>query len=196
MDKLRALQYFVAAAETGSFTAAARQLELSVPAVQKLVVALEQSLGVTLFERTTRGLTLTPSGAGYLESCRPLLLELASADEDLRRTTSRPSGTLVIGIHSPLAHHVLLPVLPIFHARYPEIQIDVRVIHRLSDVDAKAADVFLLHGWPEAGELVHRRMGFAKSLIVASPAYWATHGVPQHPEELQREVVPRNETAG
>lgn len=186
MDKLRALQYFVAAAEAGSFTAAARQLELSVPAIQKLVIALERSLGVTLFERTTRGLTLTPSGAGYLESCRPLLQELAAADEDLRRTVQRPSGTLAIGVHSQLAHHVLLPVLPVFHTRYPDIQIDVRVINRLSDVDATAADVFLVHGWPEAGDLVHRRMGLAKSLIVASPAYWAAHGVPQHPEELQR----------
>ena len=80
MDKLRALQYFVASAEAGSFTAAARHLELSVPAVQKLVIALERSLVVTLFERTTRGLTLTSSGASYLESCRPLLLELSAAE--------------------------------------------------------------------------------------------------------------------
>lgn len=186
MDKLRALHYFVASAEAGSFTAAARHLELSVPAVQKLVISLERSLGVTLFERTTRGLTLTPSGASYLESCRPLLLELAAADDDLRRTVQRPSGTLAIGVHSQLAHHVLLPMLPVFHARYPDIQIDVRVISRPTDVDSWAADVFLMHGWPEAGDLVQRRMGLAKSLIVASPSYWAANGVPQHPDELQQ----------
>ena len=188
MDKLRALQYFVAAADAGSFTAAARRLELSVPAVQKLVSALERSLGVTLFERSAQGLTLTHSGASYLDSCQPLLQELAAADEALSRSALRPGGTLVVGAHAQLAHHVLLPALAHFHARHPDIQIDLRVIHRLSDADASAADVFVVHGWPEANEFVHRPMGLAKSLIVASPEYWAAHGVPQHPSELQRHV--------
>ena len=76
MDKLRALSHFVACAEAGSFSGAARRLELSVPSVHKLVTALEKSLGIRLFQRSSRGLTLTASGETYLEACRPLLAEL------------------------------------------------------------------------------------------------------------------------
>src|SRR5512135_2647600 len=104
MDKLRALHYFVAAAEAGSLTAAARTLQVSVPAVQKLVTSLERELGVKLFTRSRQGLRLTASGEGYLESCRPLLAELAIIDEAVSRSVHRPSGTLVIGLHAQLAH--------------------------------------------------------------------------------------------
>jgi len=188
LDKLRALQYFVAAAEEGSFAGAGRRLEVSVPAVHKLVTSLEASLGVRLFERTVQGLTLTASGHDYLESCRPLLAELAAIDETLSRTAQRPTGTLVIGAHPQAANHILVPALPRFHARHPEIQIDVRVVNKPTDVDAAVVDVFLLVGWPEADDLVHKRLGHARSLIVAAPEYWSAHGIPQHPNDLQRHV--------
>lgn len=184
MDKLRALNYFVAAADQGSLAGAARQLGVSVPAVHKLVAALERELGAALFERSPRGLTLTASGQAYLDSCRPLLTELAAADEAVGRSSSRPSGILVVGAHAQLAHHLLLPALPRFHARFPEVQIDLRIIHRLGDADAAPVDVFLLHGWPEATDLIHQRLGLARSCIAASPKYWAEYGVPRHPSEL------------
>jgi DNA-binding transcriptional LysR family regulator len=188
VDKLRALNYFVAAAEAGSFTAAARKSGVSVPAVQKLVTALERELGAKLFSRSRQGLRLTASGEGYLESCRPLLAELAMMDETVSRTSLRPSGTLVIALHAQLAHHLVLPALPEFHRLYPEIQVDVRVINRLTDADAEAADVFLLHGWPESQDLVHRRLGHEKTFIAAAPGYWLSHGVPMHPQELEKHV--------
>ncbi|MFO1217197.1 MAG: LysR family transcriptional regulator [Burkholderiaceae bacterium] len=184
MDKLRALGYFVTCAEEGSFAGAARRLELSVPAVQKLVSALERQLGAVLFERNVRGLTLTTSGQNYLEACRPLLAELAAIDDALRRSAQRPTGTLAIAAHSQLAQHLLMPALPEFHARFPDIQIDVRVIHRLSDADAQIADVFILHGWPEVSDLVHRKLGHTKALVVGAPGYWALHGIPAHPRDL------------
>lgn len=188
MDKLRALQYFRAAAELGSFAAAARRMEVSVPAVQKLVTALERSLGVVLFDRSAQGLALTASGESYLESCRPLLDELAAVDEAVQRSMQRPSGTLVLGAHAQLVHHFLLPALPRFHARHPDIQLDLRIINRMSDADADTVDVFLLHGWPEAGDLVHRRLGHARTMIVAAPDYWKTRGIPRHPRELADHV--------
>jgi LysR family transcriptional regulator for bpeEF and oprC len=184
MDKLRALGYFVACADEGSFASAARRLELSVPAVQKLVSVLERNLGARLFERSVRGLTLTASGQAYLESCRPLLAELVAVDETLRRSAHRPTGVLVIAAHSQLALHLLLPALPLFHSRYPDIQIDVRVIHRLTDADAQIADVFVLHGWPQANDLVHRQLGHTRALIVGAPEYWASRGIPGHPRDL------------
>lgn len=184
MDKLRALEYFVAAAEAGSFAGAARQLGLSVPAVHKLVGALERSVGAALFERTVQGLSLTSTGARYLETCRPLLAELAEADESIGRSTRQASGTLVLGAHSQVVHHLLMPALPRFRARHPEIQFDIRIVTRLADPDAEGVDVFLLQGWPEAGDFVMRRFGLARTLIVAAPAYWAARGVPREPQEL------------
>ncbi|MFT3956071.1 MAG: LysR substrate-binding domain-containing protein [Piscinibacter sp.] len=190
MDKLKALEYFRAAAEEGSFARAAQRLEISVPAVQKLVGSLEQALGIALLERSARGVRLTPSGREYLDRCRPLLMELddlAQAERRLRGSGERPSGTLAVAAHPQLAHHVLLPALPRFHALYPEVEIDFRTVHRIDDADAATADVLLLHGWPEVPpDYVHRRLGGARSLIMAAPDHWAVHGVPQHPSELAR----------
>jgi DNA-binding transcriptional LysR family regulator len=184
MDKLRALEYFVASAEEGSFAGAARRLEVSVPAIQKLINALERSLRITLFERTVHGLTLTASGARYHEACRPLLEELAGIDEEVTRASIRPSGLLVVGAHPQLVHPLLMPAIPRFRAMYPDIQLDLRVINRLTDADAESADVFFVQGWPEANDLVHRRLGHADGLIVAAPEYWAARGMPQQPGEL------------
>lgn len=185
MNKLRAIQYFIAAAEEGSFAGAGRRLEVSVPAVQKLLGALERELGVSLFERSVYGVRLTTSGTAYLDCCRPLLGELGAMEAALAHSAERPSGTLVVAAHPQLAHHILVPALPQFHALYPDIQIDFRTVHRITDADATSADVLLLHGWPEATQdYVHRKLGMARSLIVASPEYWAAHGIPQHPREL------------
>lgn len=184
MDKLRALEYFVAAAQAGSFAGAARQLDVSVPSVHKLVGALETRLGIRLFERKPRGLTLTASGEIYLESCRPLLEEMAALDRAISRSADNPSGILVIGAPPQLTHHLLLPALPRFHAQFPDIQIDFRVVHRLTDADAATVDVFVLHGWPESMDLVHRHLGRARTLVAATPGYWAQRGIPQHPQDL------------
>jgi DNA-binding transcriptional LysR family regulator len=185
MDKLRALEYFIASAQAGSFAGAARQLDVSVPSIHKLVASLEAQLGTRLFERTHKGLTLTASGDTYLESCRPLLEELAALDRAVSRSADSPSGTLVIGAPSQLTHHLLLPALPRFRALYPDIQIDFRVVQRPADSDGSLVDVFVLHGWPEAPDMIHRRLGRAQTLVAATPAYWSRHGVPRHPSELQ-----------
>lgn len=184
MDKLRALQYFVAAADARSFAGAARQLDVSVPSIHKLVTSLESQLGIRLFDRSVRGLTLTASGAAYLESCRPLLDELSALDQAVSRSAVRPSGIVVVGLPPQLAHHFLLPALPSFHSRYPELQIDVRIVHRTTDVDATGVDVFVLHGWPDVADLVHRRLGHARALVAASAGYWRQHGLPQRPQDL------------
>jgi DNA-binding transcriptional LysR family regulator len=184
MDKLRALDYFVAAAQAGSFAGAARRLDVSVPSIHKLVTALETQLGIRLFERTRKGLTLTASGETYLDSSRPLLEELAALDRAVSRGADSPSGTLVIGAPSQLTHHLLLPALPRFRAMFPDIQIDFRVVQRPADGDGTPVDVFVLHGWPEAPDLIHRPLGRAKTVVAAAPAYWARHGVPRHPNDL------------
>ncbi|MFO1197705.1 MAG: LysR family transcriptional regulator [Burkholderiaceae bacterium] len=186
MDKLRALQYFVAASDAGSFAGAARRLEVSVPAVQKMIGALERALGTKLLERSAQGVRPTVGGHEYLDCCRPLLEELASTEELLGRSSVRPSGTLAVAAHAQIAHNIVLPALPVFRARFPEIQFDFRIVHRTSDEDAQGADVLMLHGWPEAApDYVHRKLGMTRSLIVASPEYWAARGIPTDPSELE-----------
>jgi len=190
MDKLKALEYFIRSVEAGSFSRAAQRLEISVPAVQKLVGALEHQLGVILLERDTHGVRPTPAGAEYLDRCRALQLEydeLRQVERRLKGSSERASGLLAVAVHPQLAHHVLLPALPRFHALHPEIEIDLRTVHRISDTDAVTADVLLLHGWPDAPpDYVHHRLGGARSLIAAAPEHWAAHGVPQHPSDLTR----------
>jgi len=189
MDKLRALQYFVAAAQEASLSGAARRLEVSVTAVAKLVTALERHLGARLFERTAQGLALTASGESYLETCRPLLDELAEADEVAAASAARLRGTIVVGTQHVLAYHCLLPSLPAFHARHPDIRLDVRDFNRLTDEQVRAADVFLVLGWLAEGDLVQRRIGQARFFVCAAPAYWAAHGLPRRPKDLAQHTA-------
>lgn len=187
MDKLRAIQYLVAAVEAGSLAGAARRFEVSVPAVQKLIGALEKTLGAALLERSAQGVRPTVAGLDYLDCCRPILADLDATEESIRVAATRPRGTLAVAVHEQLAHHVLLPALPRFRARFPEIQIDFRTVHRISDADAQSAEVLLLHGWPEAPpDFVHRPLGMTRCFVVASPDYLASHGIPDDPSELAR----------
>lgn len=186
LDKLRALHYFIAAADEGSLSAAARRLEVSVPAVGKMITALERSVGTTLVERTSRGLVVTADGRAYLDACRPLLEQLEAADAAMARTESRPRGTLVVGAPGFVLQSWLLPALPAFHASYPDIQLDLRMITRLADAEPRGVDVIIVMGWPLATGLVHRCIAQTRVLACAAPAYWARHGFPQHPRDLER----------
>jgi DNA-binding transcriptional LysR family regulator len=186
MDKLRSLQYFVAAAEEKSLAGAARRFGVSTQAVAKMISALEHDLGVRLFDRAARGLTLTASGEAYRESCLPALSQLQLADERVRATPAQ--GGVVVGVQHVIAREVLTPALPRFHARHPQIQIDVRDFNRTSKEQTSGVDVFLTLGWPQANDLVQRQIASSRTIVVASPAYWAAHGMPRHPSELAQHV--------
>lgn len=186
MDKLRALQYLIVAAETASFSATARRLEVSVTAVAKMITALEHAVGVKLVERSAKGLALTGTGAAYVQACAPLLRELAEADEHAAASSVRTPGTVVVAVQHVIARECITPALPRFHARHPEIELDIRDFNRTEDFNSSGVDVFLAMGWPQVNELVHRRIGAARFIVLASPAYWAANGLPQRPEELER----------
>jgi LysR family transcriptional regulator for bpeEF and oprC len=186
MDKFRAMQYFVAAAQERSFTAAAHRLEVTTPAIAKLVTALEHDLGASLFVRTARGVTLTASGETYLEACEPLLQQLASADDAVAAAAIRPRGTLVIGAPSHIAQHCLLPAMFEFHARFPELQIDIRNVTTVADVESSGVEVSVLFGWFEVQGLVCRRVGQTRFVVCAAPSYWAAHGKPNRPVDLEQ----------
>jgi len=186
MDKLRALEYFAATAHEGSFSAGARALGVSAQAVTKLVGALERSLESKLFDRTSQGMSLTAAGARYLEECLPALEQLHAAEERTRDATNRSKGTVVVGIQHAVASTCVTAALPRFHALYPEIELDVRDFPRPTEANASGIDVMLILGWPELPDLVHRRLGAGRFIVVAAPSYWAAHGVPQRPKELEQ----------
>jgi DNA-binding transcriptional LysR family regulator len=187
LDKLRSLHYFVAAAEASSFSASARRFGVSTTAVAKLIQSLERELGLRLFERHAHGLALTAGGAAYLEACRPALDQLSDADEQASAVTSRVSGTIVVGVQPVIAQECLTLALPRFNTLYPDILVDVRYFMRATEESTRGVDMFLVMGWPQhAGDLVRRQLGATSHVICAAPSYWAAHGVPTHPSELER----------
>ena len=159
MDKILALNYLAAAAAAKSLSGAARAHAVSVPAVARMINALEEHLGIALFERSARGLTLTAAGTGYLAACAPLVAKLAAADDHARSSAARLKGTLVVGVQEVIAKGCLLSALPIFHGRYPDIEIDVRDFLSVTDDQVSGVDVMLMIGWPKAPDLVCRRIG-------------------------------------
>lgn len=188
MDKLRALQYFICAAEEGSFSGAARRLDVSVPSITKLVGSLERELGVRLIDRNTRGLKLTARGAAYLESCAPLLEQLSSADRAVAGTAPEASRTLVVGAPGLFSRLLLIPALKQFRERHGHIQIELRSIDHLTITDAQTQglDVLVALGWPGSVSLVQKPLVQSRLIICASPAYWARHGVPTRLADLAR----------
>ena len=198
MDKLRALRYLEAAARGQSLSAAARHFEVSPAAVAKLVDALEGELGVRLVERGPRGLRLTVAGADYLENCIPALRRLDAAENDVRATTTRPKGRIIVGLQHVIARGCLAEALPRFHARYPEVEVDVRDFQLVPQQQSEGLDVMLVLGWPSKIEnLIHRVIASSRFLVAASPSYWLAHEIPRRPSDLEAHVcLPIRAVAG
>ena len=189
MDRLRALRYLEVAAAKGSFSAAARRFEVSVAAVAKLVGSLERELGVRLVETHARGLTVTAAGISYLDACVPALRAIDDADEKTRSTLVRPRGKLVVGVQHVVARGLLTAALPRFHERHPDVELDIRDYRGTAAEQIAGIDVILALGWPApAGDLVHRVIAAGRLFVVAAPTYWARHGVPGRPLDLEGHV--------
>jgi DNA-binding transcriptional LysR family regulator len=189
MVRLRALRYLEVAAAKGSFSAAARRFDVSVAAVAKLIASLERDLGVRLVETHARGLTMTAAGVGYLDACLSALRAIDDADEKLRATLSRPRGKVVAGVQHVVARGLLTAALPRFHERHPDIELDIRDYRGTAAEQVAGMDVILALGWPApAADLVHRVIAAGRLFVVAAPTYWAAHGVPRRPLDLQQHV--------
>lgn len=184
MDKLKAIQYFLAAAQTGSLSAAARQQGVTLQAVAKLVGALEAQLGTALFQRGSRGLTLTTDGTQYAEACAPLLMQLQAADDGLRQARQRPQGVLVVGGTPFFLQHVVVPALPTFHDSFPDLTVDLRTVLHPDEPANRDCDLLVLHGWFDARDWVRRELPLMPQVTAAAPAYWKRYGMPRHPREL------------
>ncbi len=184
MDRLRSLHYFIACATEGSFSAAARALEVSVPAVAKMVGVLERDLGVALFERSSHGLALTAAGAAYLDACTPAVMALQEADDQVRAGGTRTRGTVGVGVQHVAMHALLLPLLARFHARHPDIRLDLREATQMVGSEQPGIDAYLSFSWPRNPDMIHRPLFQSRFVVCAAPAYWAARGMPRHPREL------------
>ena len=185
-DKLRSMQVFVVAATADSFAAAARELDISSVMVGKHVQALEQQLGASLIERTTRRHTLTEIGTSYLERCRDVLASVAAADQVAENLRSVPQGRLRISAPVVFGALRLMPIISEYSAAHPKVQIDLQLNNRVVDLAEEDIDIALRSGAVGAPELIARPLRATRMLAAASPAYLARHGTPAHPSELAR----------
>lgn len=182
MDSLNGFVVFVQVAETRSFVAAGRLLGVSASAIGKSVARLEEKLGVRLFHRSTRSITLTAEGTLFLERSRRILSEIEAAELELSQATAAPRGRLRVSL--PLVSSLVLPVLGEFMRAYPEIELDLDFTDRLVDVIEEGFDAVVRTGEPADSRLSARRLGSFRMQLVASPDYLARHGTPHTPGDL------------
>lgn len=185
MDRFDAMRAFVRVVEAGSFTKAAETLHISKTSVTQLVQQLEARLRVKLLNRTTRKVNLSADGAVYYERVVRLLDDLDDAETSLSSAATLPRGRLRVDVPSPLARMILLPALPAFHARYPDIQIDMGVSDRIVDLIGEKVDCVVRGGELTDQSLMARRIGNLQLGVYAAPSYLQRLGTPAHPRELE-----------
>jgi DNA-binding transcriptional LysR family regulator len=178
------MEAYVRSVDSGSFSAAARQLKLTPSALSKLVTRLERALGARLLHRTTRKLTTTPEGELFLARCRRILAEMEDAENEVRRSRERPRGKLRLHVGVGVATHCVAPALPAFAERYPDIQIELIIDDRDADLLKEGIDISVRPGPPGDPLAVARKLGEFDRIVCASPEYLARHGAPRTPGDL------------
>ena len=185
MDRFDAMQAFARVVGTGSFTKAAATLHMSKTSVTQLVQQLEARLRVRLLNRTTRKVNVTADGAAYYERVVRLLADIDDAETSLSSASMAPRGRLRVDVPSPFARMLLIPALPAFYARYPEIQLTLGVSDRLIDIIGENVDCVVRGGEITDQSLIARHVGDLQLGIYATPDYLQRAGTPMHPRELE-----------
>lgn len=184
MDKLRAMQAFIHIADQGSLTAAAGTLGASLPAVVRTLAALEAHLGVRLFNRTTRRLSLTEEGRRHLQSCRQLLAELAEAETALTAEASEPSGNLTITAPMLFGQMHVAAAVTRLVKQHPQLHCSVLLLDRVVNLLEEGIDVGVRIGHLDDSTLVAQTVGTIRHVVVASPAFLVGRTPLTHPREL------------
>jgi DNA-binding transcriptional LysR family regulator len=179
------MQAFARVVEAGSFTKAAETLHMSKTTVTQLIQQLEARLRVKLLNRTTRKVNVTADGAIYYERVIKLLADMEDAETTLSGAGALPRGRLRVDVPSPLARLILMPALPAFHQRYPDIQIDMGVSDRIVDIIDENVDCVVRGGELLDQSLMARRVADLQLGVFAAPGYLARAGTPMHPRELE-----------
>ncbi|MCG6575993.1 LysR family transcriptional regulator [Pseudomonas sp. AF32] len=182
--QLGSIELFCLAAEAGSFTAAAQVAGVTPAAVSRSIFRLEERLGSRLFVRTTRSIRLTEAGRTYFEQCRQALTQLVEAQQEVMGAQSVPSGQLRISLPTTYGHHRILPLLPAFRARYPQVSVDIHLSNRNIDFVAEGYDLAIRVRAQPDSSMIARLLEDARLVVVASPDYLRTAATPQTLEDL------------
>lgn len=178
------MEVFVRAVELGGFSAAAMACKMTPSAVSKLITRLEGRLGTRLVNRSTRKLQLTPEGSAFYQRSVSILADIAEAERDAS-SGEQATGPIRVNTSGSFGNHILAPLVPQFLAEHPGITLDITLTDKVVDLMAESADVAIRAGPLKSSSLIARKLGGARKLIVGSPSYLATHGVPQTIAELE-----------
>jgi DNA-binding transcriptional LysR family regulator len=184
MDRIDAMQAFVAVADLHGFAPAARKLGLSPSGVTRLIAALEDRLGARLLQRTTRSVTLTDVGARYLERVRRILADVEEAEGSAEGERTRPSGRLVVSAPIGFGRLHVSPVMSTYLKRYPEVSGELRLSDRMINLVEDGVDLAVRIGHLADSSLVARHVGEMRRIVVASNGYLRQHGEPKTPEAI------------
>ncbi|MEW5422276.1 LysR family transcriptional regulator [Amorphus sp. 3PC139-8] len=186
MDKLRAMELFVATADNGSFSAAGRLYGLSPASVSRHINDLEDSLGVTLIRRSTRALSLTESGESYMRDARDILASIKIAETAVTEQNEKPRGLLRVHSRTMFGISVLSRLQPAFCDLYPELVIDLHLSERPVRLREDGFDLDFRIAPPAEQGLVRRKLFLSRRILVASPDYLAQHPPIETPDDLMR----------
>jgi len=184
MDRIDAMQAFVAVADLQGFAPAARKLGLSPSAVTRLIAGLEDRLGARLLQRTTRSVTLTDAGSRYLERARRILADLEEAENSVESERTRPGGRLVVSAPIGFGRLHVSPVISAYLKHYPEVGADLRLSDRMINLVEEGVDLAVRIGHLPDSTLVARHVGEMRRIVVASKDYLKARGEPTRPEEI------------
>ncbi len=180
------MRLFIRVADAGSFSRAAADLELGQPTVSRRVQDLEAALGTTLFQRTTRALSLTEAGERFYRRATDILAEFDEAEAEARGLEHSPVGLLRISCSHSFGRRVIAPEVPGFLALWPSIRVDLISDDALTDLVAEAVDIAFRLGELRDSRLMAKKVGEAAQAVWASPSYLERYGTPQHPSDLDR----------
>jgi LysR family transcriptional regulator, regulator for bpeEF and oprC len=189
MGHLEAIKIFTQVAETSSFSKAAELMDMPRATVSRTIQALEQRLGVRLISRNTRQVSLTEAGRAYYGGCVKVLSDLSEVETELMGTRPSPGGIVKVGTLSTIARVLILPLLDEFFYRYPDVDVRVCLADRNIDLIQEGVDCVLRMGALQDSNLIARRIGNAKLVTCASPAYLEKHGEPQCLGDLNAHLV-------
>jgi DNA-binding transcriptional LysR family regulator len=200
LDKLKAMTVFVRVAKAGSFAGAARDLGISRAMVTKHIMQLENILGMRLFNRTTRSLSLTEVGSSYYERCQQVLYDVEEMEAAVTELQTEPRGLLKISAPPFIGAAHIAPALAEFLEKYPELSVDMILQGGHSDLVDEGIDIAIYLGELKDTSLIARKLASSPLVVCGSPSYFAHKGMPAHPEDLSEHsclvnwaIPPRNE---
>lgn len=186
LDRIDAMRLFIRVADAGSFSRAAIDLELGQPTVSRRIQDLETALGTTLFQRTTRALSLTEAGQRFYHRAIDILGEFDSAEAEVRGLEHEPVGLLRLSCAASMARLVIGPLIPEFLERHPHIRIDLMIDDTYTDLVGEGVDLAFRIGPLQDSSLMAKKLGDAPRALFAAPAYLEGAGHPHHPSDLAR----------